>query len=81
MPTGNPPPPNRPWPDTARNITKAPGPPARRHHHQPAFQRRPAGYGVAEQLANFDTIVGEARPPAGRSVCLPSQPRNLSPKK
>lgn len=81
MPTGNPPPPNRPWPDTARNITKALA-----HRPDAIIINLPsndasAGYGVAEQLANFDTIVGEARAAGVPVWVCTTQPRNLEPEK
>ncbi len=79
MPTGNPPPPNRPWPDSARNITRALA-----HRPDAIIVNLPsndatAGYSAAEQLANFDTIVGEARAAGVPVWVCTTQPRNLGP--
>lgn len=79
LPSATQPAPNRPAPDTLRNITRALA-----LHPDGIIINLPSndaasGYSAEEQLANFNTIVQEANAAAVPIWVCTTQPRNFSP--
>jgi lysophospholipase L1-like esterase len=78
MPSNSAPPGNRPFPDTLRNITKALAlQPDAILLNLPSNDAA-AGYSLAEQLANFDTILQTAAKVGVPVWICSTQPRNFS---
>jgi lysophospholipase L1-like esterase len=78
QPTGSAPPPGRPSPDPARNITQALSlTPDHIIINLPSNDAA-SGYTVAEQLANYDSVLARASAQGVPVWVATTQPRNLS---